>query len=141
MRRPPRPLVLLLSLPFLGACFAPQSAPLPTPAEREEVEDIRGVIVGNPDDGGERVEFEEVYSVEWGDDDVSIYGWMAPEDAPAGAVTRSFRYDDLSAILTNQLDANRTSFLVAGIILSGIAAVVFFFTERTGGAGTVIIGG
>lgn len=134
MRMPPHALVLAVTLPFLGGCFSPQPAPLPSPEQRQDV-DIQGVVVGDPDDGGEAVRFDEVYEVDWGQSELSIQG-MLPDGGPVpNVVTRRYRYGDLSGVLTRQLDVNKTSLLVAGTAFVTISTVVFFFTERTGGAG------
>lgn len=140
MRKPPRLLVLAVALPFAAGCFSPQPAPLPSPAERADVE-IRGVVVGDPEDGGRSVEFEEIYDVQWGPSELSIQGMLDGDGASANVVTERYAYTDLSGVLTNQVDVNRTSFLVIGTVFTGIVAVIFFFTERTGGAGPAPPGG
>lgn len=138
MRTPPRPLLLAVTLPFAAGCFSIQPAPLPAPDERERTE-IRGVVVGGEDDGGREVRFNEVYDVDWGPTELEINGWLDEEGAAPGVVTRRFAYQDLSGVLTKQLDANRSSFLIAGAAFAVVASVVFFFTERTGGAGTGVL--
>ena len=139
MRKPPRALALAVTLPFLGACFSPQPAPLPSPAQREDVE-IQGVVIGDPGDEGEAVRFDEIYEVDWGQSELSIQGRLGGGGPVPNVVTRRYPYRDLSGVLTRQLDVNRTSLLIAGTAFVTISAVVFLFTERTGGAGPVVVG-
>jgi hypothetical protein len=134
MRRILRTLTTLVSVPFLGACFSTQPAPLPSPEARDDAE-IRGVVVGDSLTRGQEIEFDEVYSVEWGQNDLSIQGLLADGadgQSPAGPVRRSYPYSDLSGVLTRRLDADRTSILVGATAITAISAIVYFFAERTG---------
>lgn len=137
MRKPPRLLVLAVAVPFTAGCFSAQPAPLPSPAEREDV-DIRGVVVGDPEDGGRAVEFAEVYDVQWGPSELSIQGMLEDGGPSPNVVTQRYPYADLSGVLARQVDVDRTSILVAGVAFAAVATVVFFFTERTGGAGPTV---
>lgn len=138
MNKPLRTLVLALTLLFAAGCSAVRPMPLPGPGERAGTP-IRGVVIGDPDDGGREIEFKEVYNVDWGENEMSIQGWLDQDGDASGSVTRRYAYGDLSAVLAKQFDANKTSFLIAGAAFVTIATVVFFFTERTGGAGTTVI--
>lgn len=130
----PTPATLVI-LPFLAACFSAQPAPLPSPEARDDA-DIRGFVVADSVTGGREIAFDEVYSVEWGESDLSIQGVLsdgADGGSPPGPVRRSYPYSDLSGVLIRQLDADKTSIFIGATVIVGISAIVFFFAERTGG--------
>lgn len=125
----------LLTLPFLVACFSAQPAPLPSPEARNDV-DIRGFVVADSVAGDREIEFDEVYSVEWGQSDLSIQGVLsdgADDGSPPGPVRRSYPYDDLSGVLVRELDADKTSIFIGATVITAVSALVYFFAERTGG--------
>lgn len=133
---------LLVTLPFLAACFSTQPAPLPSPEARDEA-DVRGFVVADSVRGDREIEFDEVYSVEWGRSDLSIQGLLAEgaeSGSPSSPVRRSYPYTDLSGVLVRQLDADRTSILVGATVITAVSALVFFFAERTGGVAPVPVG-
>lgn len=135
-----RMLVMFAAVAFLPGCFSVQPAPLPAPEARDDTE-IRGVVVGDSIAGHQEVRFDEIYDVDWGQTDLSIQGLLDDGESPRGPVRRSYRYSELSGVLTRQLNVDRTSLLIGGSAIGAILVVVFFFTERTGGAGTVVVPG
>ena len=122
MRRPGPALVLTLSVSFMVGCFSTIPAPLPEPAERSS--DIRGVV---RDDGaeGERVEFDTVDQVQWSTSEVVLTGILEDE-----AVTRSFPLSSLSGVLVRQVDAAKTSMIIAGLFLGAIVTVALLVTGQ-----------
>lgn len=134
-----RTLVMFAALALLPGCFSVQPAPLPAPEAREDTE-IRGVVVGDSIAGHQEIRFDEIHDVDWGRSDLSIQGLLDDGTSPRGPVRRSYRYSELSGVLTRQLDVDRTSLLIAGSAISAVLVIILFFTERTGGAGTVIVG-
>lgn len=135
-------LTILVAVPFFAACFSAQPAPLPAPEARDDA-DIRGFVVADSVTGGQEIEFDEVYSVEWGRSDLSIQGVLSDGgdgESPPGPVRRSYPYSDLSGVLIRQIDADRTSIFIGAAVITGISAIVYFFAERTGGV-TPVPGG
>lgn len=125
----------LVTLPFIAACFSAQPAPLPSPEARDEA-DIRGFVVADSATGGREIEFDEVYSVEWGQNDLSIQGLLADgadDGSPPGPVRRTYPYADLSGVLVRELDADKTSIVIGATVITAVSAIVYFFAERTGG--------
>jgi hypothetical protein len=120
MKKPGRILVTTVTIPFLTACFAVLPAPIPAPPERESA-DIRGVVMrGDNGAEDERVEFAEVLNVEWMDGGVVMVGL---QNLNSQAVTREFRYEDLSGVLQRQLDPTRTSILIGGVMVAAIGTI------------------
>ena len=138
MKKPGTLLVAAVSLPFLTGCFSVLPAPIPTtPAEREQV-DLRGVVVrGDNGSDDERVEFSEVLDVQWLDGGLEVVGLDIADDE---ARTQQFFYNDLAAVLTRQLDANKTSILIGGVMLSTIAAIAFIVNGQGDRGSSVPIG-
>jgi hypothetical protein len=136
MRRPPRALTALLTAPFLAGCFATLPTPLPEPGARAGVQ-VRGVVLRAADGTeGERVEFDEVLDVQWREDALSVFG-MRRGGARAQPASHDFAYDDLSAVLTRQVDVNKTSGLVAGGMIALLATVTFLVTGKTREGGPI----
>ena len=128
MRKPARLIVLAVTVPFLGGCFAVLPSPLPdAPAEREAL-DIRGVVLADSGDG-ERVEFRDVLSVQWTDDDIQIVGWLVSDNG-AEVVTRTFPFSSLSGVLVRQLDAGPTSGIIGVVIVGAVAIVMVAVNGR-----------
>lgn len=135
MRRFLPTLTTLVAVPFFAACFSAQPAPLPAPEARDDA-DIRGFVVADSVTGDQEIEFDEVYSVDWGRSDLSIQGVLSDGGdggSPPGPVRRSYPYSDLSGVLIRQLDADKTSIFIGAAIITGISTIVYFFAERTGG--------
>lgn len=131
MKKPPRTLSLLATATFLTGCFGTLPAPVPEPGARAEA-DVRGVVLKAEDGSeGERVEFSEVIDVQWRDSSLAILGARAGAGT-AQPASHVFAYDDLSAVLTRQVDTNKTSALIAAAVLTLVATVTFVVTGKTG---------
>lgn len=129
MRKPARLVVMAVTVPFLGGCFAVLPSPLPTePAEREAL-DIRGVVLADSGDG-ERVEFRDVLAVQWTDDDIQIVGSLVSDNGAGEVVTRTFPYSSLSGVLVRQLDAGPTSGVIGVVIVGAVAIVMVAVNGR-----------
>ena len=121
MKKPRRLLVIAVSIPLLAGCFSVLPSPIPpTPVEKEALE-VRGVVL-NDVRNSERIEFSEVLEVLWADDALSIVGKLA-DDGEGDYVTRLYPLSTLSAVLVRQLDAGKTSGIMAGLIIGTIAVL------------------
>ena len=136
MRKLPRFFVVTVTIPFMLGCVAtlvepiPQSGPRPTTA-------IRGVILRNPE-SEERIEYRETLFVEWTDSTLAITGIVPAESQ--NMMTRTYRLSDVEAILVREVDVNRTSFLIAGVMVGvGVLSAVLFGGKTT--SETVFEGG
>lgn len=130
MRKPPRAVVLSVMIPFVAGCMGTIPRPLPEPSARPEGS-VRGVVL-DEDHGGTRVEFSEVAHVEWSDSTVAITGVLKEaEDGPGEVVTRIHRLSELESLLVRQLDPNRTSILVASVVVGITVIGALLFTGKT----------
>ena len=136
MRKPSRPLTLALLLPFVGGCFGVAQSPLPPPVERAETQ-LRGVVV-RADDGGEDqwVRLRDILNVEWREGSLFVVASVASGAPP---MSHEWAYEDLSGILTREMDVNRTSLLVSGVIVSVVTIIAALMTGQTN-SGTIIQG-
>jgi len=122
MRKPPRPLVLALTLPFIAGCFGVVRTPIPaSPTEREDLK-VRGVV-----QGGQDIRFEEIRDVSWTGDQLFIVG---RQDTGEGIqeVTRQYPIAGLDAVLVKRLDAGKTSGVVGGVIVGTIIGFALWVT-------------
>lgn len=128
MRRPRRPLVLLLALPFLAGCFAvTQTAVPPSQPEREEL-DLHGVVVTSPDGGEEEViRFTELHDATWTPTALSFVADVR-QDGRTETLTRLVPITELQGVLVRQLDAGRTSAIMGAAIVGTIAVIAFVVT-------------
>lgn len=95
----------------------PESAARPTTA-------IRAVILRNPE-SGERIEYSQTLVVEWTDSTLAITGIVPAESQ--NMTTRTYRLSDVEAILVREVDVNRTSFLVVGVMVGvGVLSAILF---------------
>ena len=134
MRKPPRALVLLVTLPFLAGCVGTFAQPMPEPSARPS-SGLRGVVLGDAETG-ERVEFARVDFVQWTDSTLAITG-VRRGDAMAGSAgitTNTYRTTDIAALLVRQVDPDKTSLLVAGVFVGvGVIAAILFTGKTTSG--------
>ena len=102
--------------------------PLPESAARPTTP-IRGVILRNPG-SGERIEYSQTLFVEWTDSTVAITGIVPAESQ--NMTTRLYRLSDVEAILVRRVDANRTSLLVAGVMVGvGVLSAILLGGKTT----------
>jgi hypothetical protein len=130
MKRPGRLLTAAVGLPFMAGCFTTAMVPVPPPTERADTE-IRGVVVQGPDGGdGERLEFAELFDVQWTAEALSVVGRLVGAPESAAATSRSFSYEELAGVLVRQVDANKTSGLLGGVIVGTIAIVAILINGQ-----------
>ena len=127
MRKVPRSLVVLVVAPFLANCMATMSLPLPEPAERSDA-DIRGLVLGSTE-SAERIEYKETQFVEWTDSTVAITGILSGEGQ--NVTTQTYQIQDVAAILVHQLHPDRTSVIVAGLLVGAGVLGALLFTGET----------
>jgi hypothetical protein len=115
MKKPRPGLVIALTLPILAGCFTNVALPLPAPAERENT-NVKGIVLGEGENA-ERVEFDQIFDVQWTEESITIIG--IPKNSGGSEIpqTNRFSLEDVSAILVRTLDPNRTSGLVAAAFL------------------------
>jgi len=123
LRKLPPLLVVTVTVPFLVGCVSTLVQPLPEPAERPTTA-IRGVILRNSE-SGEPIEYTETLLVEWTDSTVAITGIVPAESS--NMTTTTYRFSDVEAILVREVDVNRTSFLIIGVMVgvSALAALLW----------------
>lgn len=122
-----RKLALLLvvtgTVPFLVGCVSTLVQPLPESAARPTTA-IRAVILRNPE-SGERIEYSQTLVVEWTDSTLAITGIVPAESQ--NMTTRTYRLSDVEAILVREVDVNRTSFLIVGVMVGvGVLSAILF---------------
>ncbi len=139
MKKPPRVLVIASIVPFLAGCMGTVVHPLPEPVLRSTT-DVRGVVLGDPE-SGERIEFSRVDHVEWTDSTLQIVGVLRTPDGSgtdgSGNVRlRTFPLSDLGGVLVRGVDPNKTSILIAGVLVGAATIGAFLVTGTTpGGTG------
>ena len=119
MKKPRPGLIIALALPFLAGCFTTFALPVPEPAERGDI-DLQGVVLGEGENA-ERVEFDQINDVQWTEESLIITGITKNSDTPGIPQTSTFSLEDASAILVKNLDPNRTSVIMAALILIPIS--------------------
>lgn len=130
MRRPPRPLALLVALPFLAGCFGvTQSAVPPSQPEREAL-DLHGIVVTSPDRGEEEViRFSELHEATWTPSALSFVADVR-QDGRTETLTRLVPITELQGVLVRQLDAGRTSAIMGAAIVGTVAVIAFIVTGK-----------
>lgn len=126
MRKPPRALVVTVTIPFLAACVGTLAQPLPEPGARP-TGSLRGVILQGPEP--ERVEYSEMADVQWTDSTVALTGIVRGRGTDMS--TRTYRLAEVESLLVRTFDPNRTSLLVAGVMVGAGALAAILFTGRT----------
>ena len=119
MKKPRPGLIIAPALPFLAGCFATFALPVPEPADRGDT-DVQGVVLGEGENA-ERVEFDQIYDVQWTEESLIITGIAKNSDTPEISQARAFSLEDVSAILVRDLDPNRTSGIIAALFLIPIS--------------------
>lgn len=127
MRKIPRFLVVTVTVPFLVGCMGSLPQPLPEPAARPHT-DIQGLLLGSAE-SAERIEYRETQFVEWTDSTVAVTGIVRGEGRDI--TTRTYRLSDVEAILVHQLHPDRTSILVAGVLVGAAALAATLLTGKT----------
>lgn len=90
----------------------------------------------------ERIEFDEVYQVNWTETSLFIAGSLVEnEGIPPVDATREYEIEDLSAVLTRQIDAGRSSIIIGALIVGAIAALTLYFNGQTDEGTVIPLGG
>ena len=137
MKKPRRVLVIASIVPFLAGCMGTVVHPLPEPILRSST-DVRGVVLGDPE-SGERIEFSRVDNVEWTDSTLAILGALRTPDGSgtdrsASAQMRTLPLSDIGAVLVRGVDANKTSILIASVLVATGFIGAFLFTGTRPGS-------
>ncbi len=128
MRRPPRALVAAVAAPFLAGCFSVTQVPVPAAHPDREALQLRGVVVVDPDNGSqETLEFQELHQATWTPSSLSFVADVRA-DGRTETVTRLVPITELQGLLVRQLDAGKTSAIIGGMLVGGIAAVALIVT-------------
>lgn len=142
MKKPPRPLVLAVLVPFLQACYGVVAQPLPESGARP-TGDVRGLVVDGPE-GERRVEADPLHDMVWSDSAVVLTGVFksgTDDSPPPGTVqTRSFPRSDVTGVLVRGLEGTKTSIIVSALIV-GTSAIVATLVTGQSDEGTVFPGG
>ena len=117
----------MVTVPFLVGCASILVEPLPEPAARPTTT-IRGVILRNAS-SGERIDYRRTEFVVWTDSTLAITGIVPAESQ--NVTTRTYRLSDLEAVLVRRVDANRTSLLIAGVMVGVAALTAILVTGKT----------
>lgn len=135
MRRPDARLTTLATSCFLVGCMGIQARAIPDPSARYDQE-VHGVVLADDaQGGGRRVETSRVEDVTWTDSTIVITGVFRDDGSGGDRIeTREFPFDSLSGILVRGLDVNRTSAIIA-LVVVGTVATVAFVINGGGGQG------
>ena len=120
----------LLVAPLLAGCFTTGQVPVPPTAPQREAVELRGVVVRESSGAEQRIEFEEVHSVEWNATSLSVVADVIQGGAPQ-TITQLYPISTLSGLLVRQLDAGATSAIIGGAIV-GTAALIATVVTGTG---------
>ncbi len=116
---------------FLQGCVGVQQVEMPEPDLRDALQ-VRGVVLreGN---GTRLVEFSEVHASRWTNDELVISGVLhAPGEAEDGQIsTQSFAIGEIERLLVREVDGNRTSVLISGVIMGALVVVTFLITGQS----------
>jgi len=115
----------MVTVPFLVGCAAILVEPLPEPAARPTTV-IRGVILAP---SGERIDYSRAEFVIWTDSTLAITGIVPAESQDV--TTRTYLFSDLESVLVRRLNADRTSLLVAGVMIGVAALTAILVTGKT----------
>jgi hypothetical protein len=131
--RHPRPaLVIAAATALLAACMRVQTRPLPTPETRAATP-IRGVVLRSGDPS--RIEFARVDNVAWTDSTLALTGALRNNASVNAVTTRTFALSAISAVLVRELDADRTSIIIA-VVGIGAAVIGTLLLSGESSAGT-----
>lgn len=136
MKKPAPALAITVTASFMAGCVATAARPLPEPAMRPATH-IAGVVLGDTATG-ERIVYSELLQVEWTDSTVVLTGSI--DDGSRGEApiaTTPYRLADVGGVLVREVDANRTSLLIAGVVVGVSAVATLLFTGKTG-SGTLL---
>ena len=115
----------MVTVPYLVGCAAILVEPLPEPAARPTTA-IRGVILAA---SGERIDYSRAEFVVWSDSTLAITGIVPAESQ--NVTTRTYLLSDLESVLVRRVDADRTSLLVAGVMVGFAALTAILVTGKT----------
>jgi hypothetical protein len=126
--------VLAVALPLLAGCFTVSTVPVPATAPEREDMTVRGVVLRQAGGGEETVEFSEVFEQTWTNTSLSVVGSLVSPDNGGGqeTVTRLFPISTMAGLRVRQLDAGRTSAIVAGVLVA-TAAILASVVSGTAG--------
>ena len=113
---------------LLAACMRVQVQPLPAPKNRNALQ-VRGVVLrsGEPS----RIEFARVDDVAWTDSTLALTGVLRTDASSTAVTTRSFALSSISGVLVREVDADRTSLLIAAVGVGTVAIATFLLTGKT----------
>jgi hypothetical protein len=133
MTRLARLSLLFVALPLLGGCFTVATVPVPATQPEREDSDVRGVVVRQAGGGQETVDFSEVLEATWTSTSLSIIGMLeTPDNGSAEAVTRLFPISTIAGLRVRQLDAGKTSGLIAGVFMAAAALIATLVSGTAG---------
>ena len=107
---------------MLAGCFTTSTVPVPVTAPAREATDFRGVVVRETGGGEQIVEFSEILEATWTPTSLSVVGFVDGATTQQ-AETRLFQISTLSGLRVRQLDAGKTSAIIA-VGLVGTAALI-----------------
>lgn len=131
MKQSRRALAAAVAAAFLSGCMGTVAQPLPEPTARPMTQ-VRGVVLGDPDDG-ERIRYRTVEHVAWTDSTLSVSGIVDGSGGLGSApvTTTTYRLSEVGAVLVRGLDVNRTSLIVAGVMVGASIAAMLLFGGKT----------
>jgi hypothetical protein len=134
MKIPGRLPVIFAALPLLAGCFTVATVPVPSTLPEREQTEFRGVIVRQTGGGEETIDFDEVAEATWTPTSLSVVGTLSGADngGQPEIVTRLFPISTLAGLRVRQLDAGKTSAIVAGVFLVS-AAIIASLVSGTAG--------
>ncbi len=93
---------------------------------------VRGVVLGEGPDS-ETFEFSEVHDTRWTETSLLIVGVVhAPGEAEHGQTTTvTFPIADVSEVMVRELDGNRSSIIVAGVIMAASIVISLLVTGKS----------
>jgi hypothetical protein len=105
-----------------------QVQPLPAPEKRNATQ-IRGVVLRAAE--AQRIEFARVDNVAWTDSMLALTGVLRTDASSTAVTTRSFALSSLSGVLVREVDADRTSILIAAVGVGTVVIATFLLTGKT----------
>ncbi len=132
MRKPAAGLAAAVLVAFTASsCMSVQRMPVPEPGARAGMT-VRGVVLGEGPDS-ETFEFSEVHDTRWTETSLLIVGVVhAPGEAEHGQTTTvTFPIADVSEVMVRELDGNRSSIIVAGVIMAASIVISLLVTGKS----------
>ncbi len=116
---------------FLQGCVGLHQVEIPEPDLRDALQ-VRGVVL-REEGGSKLVEFSEVHASRWTNDELVISGVLhAPGEAEDGQEsTQSFPIGEIERVVVRQVDGNRTSVVIGGLIMGVVVVATFLITGKS----------